>query len=96
MTRLRLEYVHEYRDCRGKLRRYFRRPGFKQIPLPGPPGSAEFMRPMSLRLRVSSRPLKLEPQERNREQLMPRLSAITIHWLSDRSRSTLRKCGELF
>jgi integrase len=43
MTRLRLEYVHEYKDCRGKLRRYFRRPGFKQIALPGLPGCAEFM-----------------------------------------------------
>jgi integrase len=42
MTRIRLEYVHEYRDCRGKLRRYFRRPGFKRIALPGLPGSAEF------------------------------------------------------
>jgi len=43
MTRIRLEYVHEYRDRHGKLRRYFRRPGFKQIALPGLPGSAEFM-----------------------------------------------------
>jgi integrase len=43
MTRIRLEYVHEYKDCRGKLRRYFRRPGFKQIALPGLPGSTEFM-----------------------------------------------------
>src|SRR5215471_2485597 len=42
MTRIKLEYVHEYKDVRGKLRRYFRRPGFKQIPLPGLPGSAEF------------------------------------------------------
>jgi len=43
MTRIRLEYVHEYRDVRGKLRRYFRRPGFKRIALPGLPGSTEFM-----------------------------------------------------
>jgi hypothetical protein len=43
MTRLRLDYVHEYLDRHGKLRRYFRRPGFKQIPLPGFPGSDEFM-----------------------------------------------------
>jgi integrase len=43
MTRLRLQFVHEFRDRHGKLRRYFRRPRFKQAPLPGLPGSAEFM-----------------------------------------------------
>jgi hypothetical protein len=43
MARLRLEFVHEYRDRHGKLRRYFRRRGSKRIPLPGLPGSAEFM-----------------------------------------------------
>src|SRR5215469_16243483 len=43
MTRIKLDYVHEYRDRHGKLRRYFRRPGFKQIALPGLPGSSEFM-----------------------------------------------------
>jgi hypothetical protein len=43
MTRLRLEYVHEYRDRHGKLRRYIRRPGARRIPLPGLPGSAELM-----------------------------------------------------
>jgi len=42
MTRIRLEYVHRYRDRHGKLRHYFRRPGFKQIALPGLPGSTEF------------------------------------------------------
>jgi hypothetical protein len=43
MTRIRLEYVHEYRDCRGKVRRYVRRKGFPRVPLPGLPGSPEFM-----------------------------------------------------
>jgi integrase len=43
MTRLRLEYVHEYRDRHGKLRRYVRRPGSRRVPLPGLPGSPEFM-----------------------------------------------------
>ncbi len=43
MTRLRLPFIHEFRDRHGKVRRYFRRPGYKTIPLPGPPGSAEFM-----------------------------------------------------
>jgi integrase len=43
MTRIRLQFVHAFHDRHGKLRHYFRRPGFKQTPLVGPPGSAEFM-----------------------------------------------------
>ena len=43
LTRLRLRYVHSYRDVRGKLRHYFRRPGFQRVPLLGLPGSEEFM-----------------------------------------------------
>src|SRR5271169_3238917 len=43
MTRIRLEFVHEFHDRHGKLRRYFRRPGFKQTALPGLLYSAEFM-----------------------------------------------------
>lgn len=43
MTRLVLHYVHEFKDRHGKVRRYFRRPGFKRLPLPGLPGSEEFM-----------------------------------------------------
>jgi integrase len=42
MTRIRLPYLHVFRDRHGKLRYYFRRPGFKQIPLHGTPGSTEF------------------------------------------------------
>jgi len=43
MTHIKLEFVHRYRDRHGKLRHYFRRRGFEKIPLPGLPGSAEFM-----------------------------------------------------
>ena len=43
MTKIRLPYVLEYSDCRGKVRRYFRRRGYKQVALPGVPGSDEFM-----------------------------------------------------
>jgi integrase len=50
MTRIRLEYIHEYHDRHGKLRRYFRKPGFKQIALPGLPGSDEFMTAYQLAL----------------------------------------------
>jgi integrase len=44
MTRFRLKHTHEFRDRTGKLRRYARPPGAKHAtPLPGAPGSAEFM-----------------------------------------------------
>jgi hypothetical protein len=44
MTSIRLDYVHAFRDRHGKRRHYFRRAGFKSLPLPGSPGSEEFMR----------------------------------------------------
>ena len=43
MTSFRLKYVNEYRDRHGRVRRYFRRSGYAKTPLPGLPGSAEFM-----------------------------------------------------
>lgn len=41
--RVPLPHINRYRDRHGKLRHYFRRPGGKNIPLPGDPGSAEFI-----------------------------------------------------
>jgi hypothetical protein len=43
MTSIRLPYVQVYRDRHGTTRRYFRRPGFKRVALPGTPGSPQFM-----------------------------------------------------
>jgi hypothetical protein len=43
MTRLRLKYVNVVRKNGGRIYHYFRRPGFARVPLPGLPGSAEFM-----------------------------------------------------
>jgi integrase len=42
MTRIKLKYVHEFIDRHGHARFYFRRAG-KRVPLPGLPGSTEFM-----------------------------------------------------
>ena len=44
MTLLKLPYVKMYRDRHGRVRRYVRRRGQPDIPLPGLPGSEEFMR----------------------------------------------------
>jgi integrase len=56
MTRLKLKYINEYRDRHGKLRRYFRRPGGRAIPLPGLPGSIEFMAAYQAALAIVSPP----------------------------------------
>jgi hypothetical protein len=41
---LRLPYIRIYRDRHGRVRRYFRRRGRPDTPLPGDIGSDEFMR----------------------------------------------------
>jgi integrase len=43
MTKLPLQYIHAFRDRHGRMRYYFRRPGFRRIPLKGEPWSPEFM-----------------------------------------------------
>ena len=55
MTRIRLDYVHEY-NRRGRIYRYFRRPGSKQIRLRGVPGSQEFMEAYQAALDGQRRP----------------------------------------
>lgn len=42
MSKIRLPYIDHFRDRKGLVRYYFRRPGGKRTPLPGPPGSIEF------------------------------------------------------
>ena len=43
MATVELRYVQRYRDNRGRLRHYFRRPGYPRATLPGLPGSPDFM-----------------------------------------------------
>jgi integrase len=43
MTWLKLPYVKTYRDRHGRVRRYFHRRGQRDVPLPGPVGSEQFM-----------------------------------------------------
>jgi len=55
---IQLKYIHAFRDRFGRMRYYFRRLG-KRTPLPGLPGSDEFMQAYSALL---SRPSKTVPQ----------------------------------
>lgn len=43
MAKIDLPYVQVFKDRHGKLRHYYRRGRFPRIPLPGTPGSDEFM-----------------------------------------------------
>lgn len=43
VTQIRLAYVKQYRDRHGRVRRYFKRGMAAAVPLPGLPGSPEFM-----------------------------------------------------
>lgn len=43
MAKINLPHVQRFKDRHGKLRHYYRKPGCKRVPLPGVPGSDEFM-----------------------------------------------------
>jgi integrase len=57
MTSIRLPYIQEYRDRYGNARRYFRRPGFKRVTLPGTPGSPRFMAAYEAALAAERQPI---------------------------------------
>lgn len=42
MAKVSMSYVKAYKDRHGKMRHYYRRPGWPSIPLPGDPGSRAF------------------------------------------------------
>lgn len=43
MAKIEIAYVKAYRDRHGRMRYYYRRKGLTTLPLPGEPGTAEFM-----------------------------------------------------
>jgi len=63
VVNIRLRYVNEFVDRHGKPRRYFRRRGFKPVPLPGIPGSIEFMEAYQRALE-SAEPIKEKRTQR--------------------------------
>ena len=56
MALLRLPYVRTYRDRHGRLRRYFRRRGQPDIPLPGEVGSEQFVAAYQAALGAPTKP----------------------------------------
>src|SRR5262245_26547403 len=53
------KYVHGFLDRHGKPRFYFRRAGFKRMPLPGLPWSPEFMAAYEAALKGEAKPIEI-------------------------------------
>jgi hypothetical protein len=51
MTRMRLQFVNQFRDRNGNVRRYLRRPNCKAALLRGVPGSTELTAPYQAAIR---------------------------------------------
>jgi integrase len=60
MTPLRLRYVQAWVDSEGRAHHYFRRPGYKRVPLPGMPGSLEFMQAYQAALAQKAKPIGIK------------------------------------
>lgn len=56
MATIKLKHINAFRDRHGRRRHYFRRGGGKSTPLPGFPGSAEFMAAYAEALKGSCKP----------------------------------------
>jgi site-specific recombinase XerC len=59
MSRIKLQFVQAFVDRHGRARHYFRRRGRKQIPLPGLPGSDEFMAAYQAALAAMPNPVEI-------------------------------------
>jgi integrase len=60
MAKIKLDYVNEYVDRTGKVRRYFRKGGKRLGPLPGKPGSTEFM--AAYQAYLAEQPVPVKPK----------------------------------
>jgi hypothetical protein len=59
MSRIKLQFVQAFVDRHGRARHYFRRRGRKQIPLPGLPGSDEFMAAYQAAVAAMPKPMEI-------------------------------------
>jgi integrase len=64
MTTFRLRYVQAWVDADGRVHRYFRRPGFPRVRLPGLPGSREFNQAYEAALGTPQLPVGVKQRSR--------------------------------
>lgn len=93
MTKIRLPYVQAF----GRYH-YFRRPGYKRVRLPGPPGSAEFMEAYRLAEAQAPRPIGLERSKPGSVSAAIAAYYVSNAWagLSDGTRAMRRAILERF
>jgi integrase len=88
MAVIRIPYVKAYTDRHGKVRRYFRKPGCKAVPLPGVPGSTEFMAAYQAAL---GEPV---PVSASRESKPGSVGALIVNYLRSPSFSNLKASSQ--
>jgi integrase len=86
---MRLKYVNEFVDRYGKARCYFRRPGQKGIPLPGLPGSREYLDAYAAALEGS--PIKLPVEIGAERTVAGSIKAATIGYMNSGDFLNLRE-----
>jgi integrase len=103
VTKIKLKFVNVYTDRHGRTRRYFRRAGSPKIPLPGEPGSAEFMDAYAAAL--ANEPIPPASLPIGAARTIPgSVSALIIDWyksadflqLGDQTKTTYRGIVERF
>jgi site-specific recombinase XerD len=88
MSTIRLPYVKSYTDRSGKVRRYIRKPGCKTVPLPGAPGSAEFMAAYQAALGAP------RPVSASREHKPGSIGALIVDYVRSPAFSNLRASSQ--
>src|SRR5262249_51418908 len=101
MARINLPGVNSFRDRHGRLRHYFRRKGAKAVPLPGLPGSAEFMAKYQMELAAAPAPVetaadRTSPGTVNALAVSYYKSDEWLHQLGEDTRKTRKRIIERF
>ena len=89
VTSIKLDFVHEFVDRHGKVRRYFRRHG-KRTPLPGVLGSAEFM----AAYRTAFEGVWTRPEIASTRTVAGTINAMVIGFLASRAFAALRPTSQ--
>jgi enterobacteria phage integrase len=88
MAVIRIPYVKSHVDRTGAVRRYFRKRGCKPVPLPGVPGSAEFMAAYQAALGARA------PVSASREHKPDSVGALIVDYLRSPAFSNLKASSQ--
>ena len=81
MAKIEIAYVKAYRDRHGRMRYYYRRKGLATLPLPGEPGTAEFMAAYQLADARAPRPNAVVAAEKAANRIQPRsITALILEY----------------